>query len=460
LIAKVEKHTSQSLTINNYYLQSRPPVRLSARPLARHNSNLCIFACMKNNTGPIEITAPVGSWESLIAAIQAGADSVYFGIGILNMRARSSINFTLRDLVRISKICRKHNVRAYLTLNTVIYDTEMKEMRKIVDSAKKNGISAIIASDQSVIQYAVSVGMPVHMSTQTNISNISAVRFFAQFADVIVTARELSLKQVASITKSIRNENITGPSGSRVRIEIFAHGALCMAISGKCFLSLDHYNAPANRGACYQLCRRPYKVTDLDGEIELEIDNEYIMSPKDLCTIGFLGRILAAGVSILKIEGRGRSPEYVSTVVSCYREAVDAIQNKTYSPKKVKEWTDRLKTVYNRGFWDGYYLGQPLGEWTGKHGSLATQRKEYVGRVTNYFGKLKVAEIRMESGFLKPGDAIYIQGPTTGSIEMTIPEIRVDLTSVKKTVRGDQCSIPVDTFLRRADKIYKIIRTS
>ncbi|MCX6244596.1 MAG: U32 family peptidase [Bacteroidetes bacterium] len=412
---------------------------------------------MKKSAELIEITAPVGSWESLVAAIQAGASSVYFGIGVLNMRARSSINFTLRDLVRISKICRKHNVQSYLTLNTVIYDSEMKEMRKIVDSARKNGISAIIASDQSVIQYASFVGMPVHMSTQTNISNLAAVRYYAQFADVMVTARELSLKQVSAITKSIKKENIKGPSGELVRIEIFAHGALCMAISGKCYLSLDHYNASANRGACYQLCRRPYKVTDKDGEIELEIDNEYIMSPKDLCTIGFLDKILAAGVTVLKIEGRGRSPEYVKTVVSCYREAVDAVRNMNYSQEKVNNWLKRLETVYNRGFWDGYYLGQKLGEWTGKHGSLATQRKEYVGKITNYFGKLKVAEIQMESGFLKPDDAIYIQGPTTGSVELTIPEVRVDHKPVKKTVKGDQCSIPVDALLRRNDKIYKII---
>jgi putative protease len=404
-----------------------------------------------------EITAPIGSWESLSAAIQAGADSVYFGIGNLNMRARSSINFSLRDLVKISRICAKNNVKTYLTLNTVIYDQELKEMRKIVDSAKKNGISAIIASDQSVIQYAVSVGMPVHMSTQTNITNLSVIKYYAQFADVMVTARELALKQVASLTKAIKREKITGPSGKLVRLEIFAHGALCMAISGKCYLSLDNYNASANRGACYQLCRRPYKVTDLDGGIELVVDNEYIMSPKDLCTIGFLDKILAAGVSILKIEGRGRSPEYVKTVITCYREAVDSLSEGTYSQEKIGVWMKQLETVYNRGFWDGYYLGQTLGEWTGQHGSLATQRKEYVGKVTNYFRKLKVAEIRMESGSLESGDVIYIQGPTTGSIELTIPEIRVDLKSVSKTVKGDQCSIPVGSFLRRADKIYKII---
>jgi U32 family peptidase len=404
-----------------------------------------------------EITAPIGSWESLSTAIQAGVDSVYFGIGNLNMRARSSINFSLRDLVKISRICSKNNVKTYLTLNTVIYDQELKEMRKIVDSAKKNGISAIIASDQSVIQYAASVDMPVHMSTQTNITNLSAIKYYAQFADVMVTARELELKQVASLTKAIKREKITGPSGQLIRLEVFAHGALCMAISGKCYLSLDNYNASANRGACYQLCRRPYKVTDLDGGIELIVDNEYIMSPRDLCTIGFLDKILAAGIGILKIEGRGRSPEYVQTVITCYREAFDSVAEGTYSEEKIADWMKRLKTVYNRGFWNGYYLGQTIGEWTGQHGSLATQRKEYVGKITNYFRKLKVAEIRMESGFLQAGDTIYIQGPTTGSIELTIPEIRVDLKTVKKTVKGEQCSIPVDSFLRRADKIYKII---
>jgi putative protease len=415
---------------------------------------------MKSQKPEIEITAPVGSWESLVAAIQAGANSVYFGIGILNMRARSSINFTLRDLVKISRICRKNNVRSYLTLNTVIYDREIREMRKIVDSAKRNGITALIASDPAVIQYAVSVGMPVHMSTQTNISNLAAVKYYSQFADVMVTARELSLKQVGAITKAIRREKITCPSGELVRIEIFAHGALCMAISGKCYLSLDNCNASANRGSCYQLCRRPYKVTDLDGNVELVIDNEYIMSPKDLCTIGFLDKILAAGVSILKIEGRGRSPEYVNTVISCYREAVDAVAEGIYLPERVEGWVKRLNKVYNRGFWEGYYLGQTLGEWAEQHGSVANQRKEYVGKVTNYFGKLKVAEIQMESGFLETGDDVYIQGPTTGSIELNIPEIRVDLKPVKKTVKGDQCSVPVETFLRRADKIYKVIRNS
>lgn len=408
--------------------------------------------------GKTEITAPVGSWESLTAAINAGADSVYFGIGTLNMRARSSVNFTLRDLVRISKTCHSHGMQSYLTLNTVIYDSEMKEMRRIVDSAKKNGISAIIASDQAVIQYAASVGMPVHMSTQTNITNLAAVKYWSQFADVMVTARELSLKQVGEITKQIRKQKIRGPSGNLVQIEVFAHGALCMAISGKCYLSLDHYNASANRGACYQICRRPYRVTDFDGEIELAVDNEYIMSPKDLCTIGFLDKIIEAGVSVLKIEGRGRSPEYVATVVACYREAANSVLTGNWSQEKVEKWMKRLEQVYNRGFWDGYYLGRKTGEWAEQHGSVATRHKEYVGKVTNYFKKLKVAEIKMESGKLSPGDHVYIQGPTTGSIELEIPEIRVDLKPVMKTVKGQDCSIPFGTMLRRADKVYKIIQ--
>ncbi len=407
-----------------------------------------------------EITAPVGTWESLSTAIQEGADSVYFGIGVLNMRARSSINFTLRDLVKISRICRNHQVRTYLTVNTVIYDSEIKEMKRMVNSALKNGINAIIASDQAVIQYARSVGMPVHMSTQTNITNLEAVKYWSQFADVMVTARELNINQVASIIRAIKRQKITGPSGELIRLELFAHGALCMAVSGKCYLSLDQYNSSANRGACYQLCRRPYRVTDFDGEVELIVDNEYIMSPKDLCTIGFLDQIMKAGVSVLKIEGRGRSPEYVKTVISCYREAVDAIANGSYSQDKIEGWLTRLKSIYNRGFWDGYYLGQTIGEWAEQHGSVATQSKVYIGKVTNYFTNLKVAEIKLESGYLASGDRIYIQGPTTGVIEKTIPEIRVDLNPVKKAKKGEVCSVPVTEFLRRADKIYKIIDKS
>ncbi len=406
----------------------------------------------------IEITAPVGTWESLNAAIQAGADSVYFGVGMLNMRARSSVNFTLRDLVKITRICRKNKVKTYLTLNTIIYDKEVKQMKKMVDSAKKNGITAIIASDQSVIQYARSVEMPVHMSTQTNITNLEAVKYWSQFADVMVTARELSLEQVGAIVMSIKRQKIKGPSGNLVRIEVFAHGALCMAVSGKCYLSLDHYNASANRGSCYQLCRRPYHVKDSDTGIELDVDNEYIMSPKDLCTIGFLDKIVNAGVSILKIEGRGRSPEYVSTVVGCYREAADAVVEGKYTPELTEKLVEKLKNVYNRGFWDGYYLGRKMGEWAEQHGSVATQSKEYVGKITNYFTKLRVAEIKMEAGQLNPGDRVYIQGPTTGSIELRLPEIHVDLKPVGKTVKGERCSISVDIFLRRADKVYKIIQ--
>ena len=406
----------------------------------------------------IEITAPVGSYESLITAIHSGADSVYFGVGVLNMRARSSVNFTLRDLVKISRICHKQGVKTYLTMNTVIYDHEVKLMKKIVDSAKKNGIDAIIASDQAVVQYARSVKMAVHMSTQTNISNLSAVRYWSAFADVMVLARELSLDQVSGITRAIKREKILGPSGKPVQIEIFAHGALCMAISGKCYLSLDLYNASANRGACYQVCRRPYKVTDTDGEVELAVENEYIMSPKDLCTIGFLDKIAKAGVSVLKIEGRGRSPEYVKTTVSCYKEAVNSLSEGSYTPEKIDGWILRLKSIYNRGFWEGYYLGRKMGEWAEKHGSVATESKEYTGKIVNYFSRLKVAEIKMESGMLKPGDRIYIQGTTTGSIELRIPEIHVDLKPVEKTVKGERCSISVDTFLRRADKVYKIIQ--
>ncbi len=409
------------------------------------------------NLQKTEITAPVGSWESLMAAIQAGANSIYFGVGVLNMRARSSINFTLRDLVRITRICRKHNMNTYLTMNTVIFDQEVKEMKRTIDSAKKNGVTAIIASDHAVIQYARSIDMPVHMSTQTNITNLEAVKYWSQVADVMVMARELNLEQVAAITRAIKRQKITGPSGKLVEIEVFAHGALCMAVSGKCYLSLDHYNASANRGSCYQLCRRPYLVTDQDTGIELEVDNEYIMSPKDLCTIEFLDMIVKAGVSVLKIEGRGRSPEYVKTVVSCYREAVDAITAGTFTQEKINQWVARLKTVYNRGFWDGYYLGRKMGEWAEQHGSVATEHKEYVGKVTNYFTKLKVVEIKIESGYLQPGDRISIQGPTTGVVDMTVQEIRVNLKSVTKAIKGDHCSIPVDLFLRRADKIYKVI---
>jgi len=344
----------------------------------------------------VEIMAPVGSYESLMAAIQGRADSVYFGIGHLNMRSKSSRNFTLEDLKQISSIANQHNLRTYITLNTVIFDEEIEHMKSIINAARDNNITAIIASDQSVIQYANSVGMEVHMSTQTNITNIESVKYWSEYADVMVTARELNLKQVATITRAIEDQQIKGPSGNLVQIEVFAHGALCMAVSGKCYLSLDNLNSSANRGACLQQCRRPYHVTDDDG-IELVVDNEYIMSPKDLKTIDFLDKILKAGVRVLKIEGRGRSAEYVNTVSRVYREAVNAYYENTLTQERLNQWNKDHAAVYNRGFWDGYYLGRKMGEWTEKYGSQATKRKVYVGKINNYFSKLNVAEIKMET---------------------------------------------------------------
>jgi putative protease len=405
----------------------------------------------------IEIMAPVGSYESLMAAIQGGANAVYFGIGKLNMRSRSSKNFTLDDLAEISKICHQNNIRSYITLNTVIFDKEIDEVKEIINAAKQNEITAIIASDISVIQYARSQNVEVHMSTQTNITNIEAVQFWSLFADVMVTARELSLEQVADITRQIEERQIKGPSGKLIQIEIFAHGALCMAVSGKCYLSLDNMNHSANRGACLQLCRRGYKVTDLEGEHELEIDNEYIMSPKDLKTIGFLDKILKAGVKVLKIEGRGRSADYVKVVSQCYREAANAVFEGNYTPENIAIWEERLKGVYNRGFWDGYYLGKKLGEWTENYGSLASKKKVYAGVVTNYFTKLGVAEIKLEAQDLNIGDDIQIHGPTTGVYEATVSEIRLELEPVSKAEKGSNCSIPVKDIVRRMDKVYKIV---
>ena len=347
----------------------------------------------KNFSSDIEIMSPVGSMESLMAAIQAGAGSVYFGIGKLNMRSRSSKNFTIDDLREITRICDEHGVRSYITLNTVIYDDEIDEMKQIIDAARESGVSAIIASDQSVIAYARERYVEVHMSTQTNITNLGAVKFYAAFSDVMVTARELSLEKVKAITDGIDKENITGPSGEKVKIEIFVHGALCMAVSGKCYLSLDNMNYSANRGACMQLCRRAYTVKDKDTDLELEVDNEYIMSPKDLKTIHFLDKILDAGVSVLKIEGRGRSPEYVKTVTRCYREAVEAYVEGSFTRDKVEQWDKELETVYNRGFWDGYYLGRKMGEWSEQYGSQASKKKIYIGKVSNYFSRIGVAEI-------------------------------------------------------------------
>lgn len=401
--------------------------------------------------------APVGSYEALSAAIQAGAGSVYFGIGRLNMRSKSAKNFTLDDLNKIATICNEHNVKSYVTINTVVFDEELDEMRQLVDAVKANKISAIIASDQSVIQYARQIGVEVHMSTQCNITNIEAVRYYSQFADVMVTAREVAVEQVKAITRKIEEQNIRGPKGELVRIETFCHGALCMAVSGKCYLSLDNFNSSANRGACVQPCRRGYEVTDRDKEITLAIDNEYIMSPKDLCTLPFLDKLLDAGVKILKIEGRGRSPEYTKVTVGVYSEAVEAINKGEFTEEKIAAWTERLRSVYNRDFWDGYYLGRKMGEWTQRYGSQATKTKIFVGTVTNFFGKINVAEIRMETNDLKVGDDIMIIGPTTGVYEDKISEIRVDLKAVDSTEKGELCSIPTKDVIRRGDKVYKVI---
>lgn len=409
------------------------------------------------NYDDIEVMAPVGSYEALSAAIQAGAGSVYFGIGKLNMRSKSTKNFNLDDLGVISNICHENGVKSYVTVNTVVFDEEIEEMHALLDAVKANGISAVIASDQSVIQYAREIGVEVHISTQCNITNIEAVKYYSQFADVMVTARELNINQVRHITEEIERRNITGPGGDLVRIEVFCHGALCMAVSGKCYLSLDNFGTSANRGACVQPCRRGYEVTDRDKEITLAIENEYIMSPKDLCTLPFLDKVLASGVKVLKIEGRGRSPEYTKLTVSVYREAVDAVRNGTFDEEKVAAWLARLKSVYNRDFWDGYYLGRKIGEWTTKYGSQATKTKLFVGTVTNFFGKISVAEIRMETHDIKLGDEIMIIGPSTGVYEDTVREIRVDLNPVEMSVKGELCSIPTNDTVRRGDKVYKII---
>lgn len=404
----------------------------------------------------IEIMAPVGSYESLMAAIEAGANSVYFGVGQLNMRSASTNNFTLEDLKRICEIAKQNNVKTYLTLNTVTYDEEIEYMHRVVDSAKANGVSAIIASDMSVISYANSIGMEIHLSTQCNITNYEAVKYYSQFADVIVTARELSLDKVKTIIDRIKQENLRGHSGELLRIECFVHGALCMAVSGKCYISLDNANRSANRGACLQFCRRPYKVTDMDGGTELMVDNQYIMSPKDLKTLDFIGKIIEAGVRVFKIEGRGRSPEYVKIVTRTYREAVNAWCEGSWSEEKLAKWNEDLKRVYNRDFWDGYYLGRRVGEWSEKYGSKATTTKIFIGTVTNYFKNLGVAEIRMESGELNLNDEIYIIGPTTGVYEGVASEIRVDLKPVEKTIKGELFSMPTTSLVRRNDKLYLI----
>lgn len=404
--------------------------------------------------------APVGSFESLRAAIQGGANSVYFGIGELNMRARSSYNFTRDDLKEILSICRENGLKAYLTVNTVIYDEELERMKDLIELAAEHKIDAIIASDAAVLNYAVKQNVPVHLSTQLNISNSESLKFYSSFADTVVLARELNLDQVKHIHEQIMSENITGPAGLPIRIEMFIHGALCMAISGKCYLSLHEHNHSANRGGCFQVCRRSYIVTDKERESQLEVDNEYIMSPKDLSTLHFLNKIIDSGVRVLKIEGRARGPEYVKIVSQCYREAVDSIFDGTYNEEKISHWHKELGKVFNRGFWDGYYLGQKLGEWSHVYGSQASRRKKYTGKITNYFSKLKVAEILIEAGELETGDEILITGPTTGVEVLTVNEIRVDLTPVKKAVKGERCSIPVNSLVRRSDKLYRWIEVS
>jgi U32 family peptidase len=406
----------------------------------------------------IEIMSPVGSYESLMAAIQGGANSVYFGVGKLNMRSRSSQNFSLDDLDRITEIAQQNNLRTYLTLNTIIYDAELQEMHQTIARAKEAGITAVIASDMSVIDYAHGQGVEVHISTQCNITNLQAVKFFCRYADVMVTARELNLDQVAEIVRGIEKYQIKGPSGKLVQIEIFAHGALCMAVSGKCYLSLDNMNHSANRGACLQLCRRAYTVKDKDEGFELDIENEYIMSPKDLCTLEFLDRIIDAGVTVLKIEGRGRGPEYVKTVTQVYRHAADAIFEGSFTEEKLEGWMKQLNGVYNRGFWDGYYLGRKMGEWTEKYGSQATKRKIYVGKVTNYFSNLEVVEVKVESHDIAIDDELLVIGPTTGVIELTPGEIRVDLEPVSLSRKGEMCSFKVPELVRRGDKVYKLIQ--
>ncbi|WP_095996284.1 peptidase U32 family protein [Massilibacteroides vaginae] len=404
-----------------------------------------------------EIMAPVGSYESLAAAIQGGADSIYFGIEGLNMRARSANNFTTEDLRKIVAICKEHHVKSYLTVNTVIYGEDLSLMREIIDAAKEAEISAVIAADVAPMSYANSIGQEVHLSTQLNISNIDALKFYAHFADVVVLARELNLEQVHEIYKQIVEQQIKGPKGELIRIEMFAHGALCMAVSGKCYLSLHEQNVSANRGACTQICRRGYTVKDKDSSVELDIDNQYIMSPKDLKTIHFMNKMMDAGVRVFKIEGRARGPEYVRIVSECYKEAVKSYCDGTFSEAKIEAWDERLATVFNRGFWNGYYLGQRLGEWTSKYGSSATKKKVYVAKAIKYFSEIGVAEFEMESQTLKVGDEILITGPTTGALMQTIDEIRVELKPVEETVKGERFSFKVKEKIRPSDRMYKLV---
>lgn len=412
------------------------------------------------NRNDIEIMAPVGSYESLMAAINAGAGSIYFGVEHLNMRARSASNFSLDDMKEIALRSREAGVKSYLTVNTEVFDEEFDTIENIVKAAKEAGVSAVIAADMAVIQMCRTHGVEVHISTQVNITNYQAVKFYAQFADVMVLAREMNIDKVKEISRRIAEEDLRGPSGNLVRLEMFVHGALCMAVSGKCYMSLHEMNASANRGSCMQTCRRAYVVTDKETGAELEIDNEYIMSPKDLKTIHFLNKLLDAGISVLKIEGRARSAEYVSTVVKCYHEAVEAYFDNNFTDEKIAGWDKSLATVFNRGFWDGYYMGQRLGEWSNNYGNLATKRKIYLGKVTNYFANIGVAEIKLETGSIKPGEEILITGTTTGVVELVVPEVRVELKPVDEAPKGCFCSISIDQKIRRSDKVYRIVEAA
>ncbi len=406
----------------------------------------------------LEIMAPVGSYESLMAAIQGHADSVYFGIEKLNMRSRSSNNFTFDDLKKIAQIAREHNLKTYLTVNTVIYDGEIELMHQIVDAAKENGLTAIIASDLAVLTYARSIGVEVHISTQCNVSNFEALKFYSQFADVVVLARELNMTQVKAISQRIVEEDVRGPKGELVRIEMFAHGALCMAVSGKCYLSLDNLGQSGNRGACLQVCRRKYTVKDTDSDLELEVDGKYIMSPKDLKTIGFLNVLIDSGVKVFKIEGRARSADYVKTVCECYDEAANAVCDGTYSPEMISKWDERLSRVFNRGFWDGYYQGQKMGEWNDINGNKATKKKVYAGKVTNYFKKIGVSEIKLETCGLSVGDEIVIMGPTSGVVETTIELIcDANRQEVQSAAKGQIIAVKTPDRTRLNDKVYKIM---
>ena len=405
----------------------------------------------------IELMAPAGNFESLQAALDNGANSVYFGVEQLNMRARASINFTLDDLEEISKRCQAKNVRTYLTLNTIIYDHDLSIVKTLVKRAKEANITAVIAMDQAVIAVARELGMEVHISTQINITNVETVKFYAMFADTMVLSRELSLRQVKHITEQIEKEQIKGPSGRLVEIEIFGHGALCMAVSGKCYMSLHSHNSSANRGACKQNCRKKYTVIDQETGFEMELDNEYIMSPKDLCTIDFLDQVADAGIKVLKIEGRGRAPEYVARVIKCYRDAIDSVENGTYDKDKVISWMQELEKVYNRGFWSGYYLGQKLGEWSKGSGSHATQKKVYIGKGVHFYPKAKIGEFKIEAYDLSLGDTLLITGPTTGAKEFELKEMLVNDQALEKGTKGDSITIPLDFRVRPSDKLYKIV---